>query len=121
MVAVTVTALSGLALVAARSTEAPGIGTHEAEAVSQSKAGVDGPAPTATPVPIATTESRALVASPSSAVFPAPVGASAVKSAAPAQTAPKRAARPAPPSNGDCDPPFTTDADGTRRYKLKCL
>jgi serine/threonine-protein kinase len=26
-----------------------------------------------------------------------------------------------PPNRADCDPPYTTDADGTRHYKLRCL
>ena len=26
-----------------------------------------------------------------------------------------------PPNRAGCDPPYTTDADGTRRYKLRCL
>jgi serine/threonine-protein kinase len=26
-----------------------------------------------------------------------------------------------PPNRSDCDPPYTTDADGTRHYKLRCL
>jgi hypothetical protein len=56
-------------------------------------------------------------------VDPLPSSASAVPPSATSH--PHRALPPAPAarasSRGGCDPPYTTDADGTRHYKLQCL
>jgi len=109
--------LTAAALYASRSTDAPGLAKREAPAASSDKLGID----SSTPQPV-TAGSPALqplpLQSPSLAPTQAPSAAAVPKSPAPVQPTVKRAARP-PPT--DCDPPYTTDADGTRRYKLKCL
>jgi serine/threonine protein kinase len=109
-------ALSTLALYASRSTEAPGRGKHEAHAASSEWLGID----SSTHAPSVTASSPAIQPSlsPSLSASQAPSTTAVVKSTAPTQPPVKRTAHPPPV---DCDPPYTTDADGTRRYKLKCL
>jgi serine/threonine-protein kinase len=117
ILAVAITAVTGIGLLAARSTGTPATGMREALAPAQGKAGVDGPAV----APSATTLEPPRLVSSSPPSLATPVAASVVKSSVPAPTAVKRAARPLPSEPAECDPPYTKDADGTRRYKLKCL
>jgi serine/threonine-protein kinase len=119
-----IAALCGFGLFVARSTGAPPVESEHATAHNSADTAPQHMAPTASEgavVPPATGESAALGASiPASGSHVASRGVSE-----PAPPPPRRTIRPSPaqrsPDRLECDPPFSTDADGTRHYKLKCL
>jgi serine/threonine protein kinase len=122
-------ALCGFGLLVARSTGAPPEGVSAA-----ARSSADTTARRAAP----TASEGAASAAISESAHPAwsPVLAASIPPSAthvassngvgePALPAPKRTSRPFSPKRSpdrvECVPPFSTDADGTRHYKLKCL
>jgi serine/threonine-protein kinase len=117
MLVAIIAALGALGLVAARSIEAPGE-HHQPSSAHQLE--VDPTARLAVS-PLQTASAPGVVSPPSATVSSPPPAASVVKGAAQGQPPVKRTTRPSQAQPTECDPPYTTDADGTRRYKLKCL
>jgi serine/threonine-protein kinase len=85
---------------------------------------------TVSSAPPVTTASVAPASSPAASAPPAPATSpsmdpTAVRPvSAPAVTAGARPTRPVAgpkPSNADCNPPYTTDSQGHRHYKMECL
>jgi hypothetical protein len=122
-----IAALGVVGIFLARSPSAPGADDRRWPSASVAATVAVGPASASAPAP-----APAPASAPAPAPAPAPASASAPASAvAPsirggaAPPPPKAATRPRPlsppPDGAACDPPYTTDADGTRHYKLKCL
>ena len=125
MVVAGIVALGGVSVVVVSANDA--IPRHPtrlgaSEAPGEGSTLTPGPSPERAPLPAVTPDPAALVSRGTTPPVSPALSSMPLGSAAP--SARKRTTAQPPgstPGRTSCDPPFTTDADGTRIYKMQCL